>query len=69
MKQYTVIVFFNDSQPKKWTDVKALGVFVEMIESEFPKWKYMNVYEVHSKVFIKRLYRNTLKKGAVLRFP
>jgi hypothetical protein len=53
---YSVIVFFDNAKPKKWTYVHKLADFSGFLDKDHPGWKYMNVYERSTAKYLKRFY-------------
>lgn len=56
---YSAIVFFEDTRPKRWTYVHTLDSFVNMLNEKHPNWEYINLYERRTKQFLKRFYKGT----------
>ena len=55
--QYSVIVFFDSQNPKKWAYVHKLNVFALFLNGKHPEWLYFNVYDRQKGVFLKRFYK------------
>jgi len=53
---YTCIVFFQNGSPKKWQYVHGLTKFVIFLNREHPQWKYVNVYERRTNIYLRRFY-------------
>jgi len=54
---YTCIVYFPESSPKKWQYVHGLFGFSKFLDSKHPTWEYFNVYDRRLGTYLKRLYR------------
>ena len=54
---YSVVVFFETGEVKKWTFVHKLNGFVLFLEKEHPDWKYMNVYNRREGTYLRRFYK------------
>ena len=54
---YTCIVFYKDSSPKKWSFVHGISKFVAFLNEKHPGWDYINVYERRTGKFLKRFYQ------------
>ncbi len=57
---YSVIVFFENITPKRWTFVHTIDSFVDLLNREHSGWEYMNVYERRTRKFLKRIYKGGL---------
>ncbi|MDP4285969.1 MAG: hypothetical protein Q8891_16265, partial [Bacteroidota bacterium] len=53
---YSVIVYFENTTPKKWQFVHTLNSFSKFLDSKHPTWKYFNVYERRTGKYLKRFY-------------
>ena len=54
---YTCIVYFPDSKPKKWKYVHGLFGFSQFLDRKHPSWTYFNVYDRRQGTYLRRLYR------------
>jgi len=66
---YTCIAFFEDGTVKKWKKIHKLSRFASFLNQKHQSWKYFNVYEKGTKLYLKRFYPgNTIPKvlGLVL---
>ena len=52
---YSLIVFYPDKTVKKWNYVNKLESFIKFLDSKFPDWEYMNIYNRSSREYLKRL--------------
>lgn len=59
-REYSIIVFFYNGQPRKWEGIRNLGEFITSLEKDNPGWKYINIYDPRDKTFIKRLYKGNI---------
>jgi hypothetical protein len=55
-KMYECQVFFPTGFPKKWKYVTDLGAFAAFLSRDHASWKYINVYEKGTKIYLKRFY-------------
>jgi hypothetical protein len=55
-KMYECQAFFPSGFPKKWKYVTDLGAFAAFLSRDHAAWKYFNVYEKGSKLYLKRFY-------------
>lgn len=55
-KMYECIAFFELGTPKKWKYVRDLQSFTYFLSKSHVGWKYFNVYEKGTKVYLKRFY-------------
>ena len=58
---YSIVVFFESTTPKKWSYVHRINGFAKFLDSKHSAWKYINVYERRTGKFIKRF-----NKGAII---
>lgn len=54
---YSVVVFFESGEVKKWTYVHKLNGFALFLEKKHPDWKYMNVYNRREGTYLRRFYK------------
>jgi hypothetical protein len=53
---YSVIVFFHDTNTKKWRFVHKLDEFAsEVLDNKHPSWMYMNVYDRRTRILLKQI--------------
>lgn len=55
---YTIIAFYNGTQ-KKWAYVHTIVKFECFLTSKHPGWKYFNVYDRRTGVYLRRFYPNS----------
>lgn len=55
-KMYECQVFFPSDFPKKWKYVTDLGSFAQFLSKSHSAWRYFNVYEKGTKLYLKRFY-------------
>ena len=55
--KYNVIVFCKIHQPLKYR-VTNLKKFQNWLSSHFSDWKYINVYNASTRIYMKRVYNN-----------
>ena len=53
---YAVIVYFENTTPKKWQFVHTLNGFSKFLDTKHSTWKYFNVYERRTGKYLKRFY-------------
>jgi len=53
---YSCIVYFENTNPKKWAFVHKLNGFASFLNEKHKGWKYFNVYERRTAKFLKRFY-------------
>lgn len=56
---YTCIVYFPDSTPKKWKYVHGLFGFSQFLDRKHPSWTYFNVYDRRQGIYLRRLRRGS----------
>ena len=54
---YTCIVYFPDTKPKKWTYVHKLNSFAQFLSKKQQSWAYFNVYDRRTGAYLRRFYR------------
>lgn len=54
---YSVVVFFIEGTPKRWTYVHKFTDFEKFLNEKHSGWKYMNVYDRRTQAFVKRFYK------------
>ena len=59
-KMYECTAFFPSGHPKKWKYVRDLKSFSNFLTKDHPSWKYFNVYEKGTKIYLKRFYPGNL---------
>lgn len=59
-KMYACFAFFPDGSVKRWKYVTDLASFTQFLNKSHSAWKYFNVYEKGSKLFVKRFYPGNL---------
>lgn len=57
---YSVIAFFKNGAPKKWTYVHNLKKFSQFLNDKHTGWQYFNVYERRTGKYLKRFYPNNI---------
>jgi hypothetical protein len=57
---YECQVFFPEGFPKKWKYVTDLKSFAAFLSKSHPSWKYFNVYQKGTKIYLKRFYPGNL---------
>ena len=57
---YSIVVFFENSNPKKWQFAHKLNAFCNFLNEKHSSWKYMNVYDRRSGKYLKRFYKGNL---------
>lgn len=55
---FTIIAFYEDRKPIKWTYVHTIDHRVFSRLSQYGKLKYFNVYDRREGFYIKRFYNN-----------
>lgn len=55
---YSVIAFFDNQKPKKWSFIHKLSTFGRFLEQKHPDWTYLNVYDRRNKSYLRRFYRD-----------
>lgn len=53
---YSVVVFFQSGNPKKWKFVHTLNSLSRFLHKNHPGWKYFNVYDRKTGQYLKRFY-------------
>lgn len=53
---YACFAFFPDGSVKRWKYVTDLYSFSQFLTKSHSTWKYFNVYEKGTKVYLKRFY-------------
>lgn len=54
---YSVIVYFPEGTPKKWSYVHKLNSIVKFLDEKHSQWIYMNVYNRRTGLYLKRFYK------------
>ena len=54
---YSVVVFLENGQVKKWTYVHTLNSFANFLNQKHSDWKYFNVYNRRTAEYLQRVYR------------
>ena len=57
---YSVIVFFPNEKPKKWSYVHKLNGFAIFLDNKYPDWTYFNVYDKRDRKYLKRFYKGNV---------
>lgn len=55
---YSVIAFFDNQKPKKWSFVHKLSTFGQFLQQKHPDWLYLNVYDRRNKTYLRRFYKD-----------
>ena len=66
---YSVIVYFENTTPKKWQFVHTLNSFSKFLDSKHSGWKYFNVYERRTGKYLKRFYPGNVIPYFLSLFP
>ncbi len=53
---YSVVVFFDNTTPKKWEYAHKLNEFAKFLDEKHSAWLYMNVYDRRTRKYLKRFY-------------
>jgi hypothetical protein len=56
---YSVIAFFQNEKPKKWTYVHKISGIVKYIDSTWPDWLYINVYNRRTRQFLRQFTKGS----------
>lgn len=56
---YSVVVFFEGTPPKKWNYVHNLRGFAKFLDTQHSTWSYMNVYNRREAKFLKRFVKHS----------
>jgi len=67
-KMYACFAFFPDGSAKRWKYVTDLASFTQFLNKSHSAWKYFNVYEKGSKLFVKRFYPGNLVPKTLMLF-
>ncbi len=57
---YSVVVFFETNDPKKWNYVHKLNSFSRFLDLTYPNWLYINVYDRRTRKFMKRFRKKEI---------
>jgi len=57
---YTIVVFFNEGNPKKWVYVHKLKDFASFLNQKHSEWKYFNVYNRRNRNYLGRFYKEAV---------